>query len=360
VQTSVAPLLQWLSSAVLLLSTGAVAAFAQQLDGFNAIATPGHPFGSAAAEQALRSAKRLGATTIAIVPFLWQPTPSSPTIVRGADMSDDALRTAIRQTRVLGFVVIVKPHVWIPKSWAGAVEPDSEPGWRAWFANYRREIERIAHIASEEDADALAIGTELTKTVRRPEWLDLITAVRRIFPRTLLYFAHNCEEAEAVPFWAQLDAVGVTLYPSLDADAESRRAAVTSIALRLDALAARTGKPIFVGEVGLRSAQGANVRPWESAEERRAAPDPLLQANVLADWLAALDRPQVEGVLIWRWFTDPAAGGPKDTDFTVQGKPAERVVYCAFTGACPTQSEPIPRACRPGERHMPRRPPCSR
>jgi hypothetical protein len=47
-----------------------------------------------------------------------------------------------------------------------------------------------------------------------------------------------------------------------------------------------------------------------------------------------LDRPAVHGVLIWRWLTDPNAGGDRDTDFTVQGKPAERVLLCAWTSAC--------------------------
>jgi hypothetical protein len=59
-----------------------------------------------------------------------------------------------------------------------------------------------------------------------------------------------------------------------------------------------------------------------------------LQAEVLADWLAALERPSIRGVLIWRWLTDPRAGGPADTDFTVQGKPAERVLLCAWTPTC--------------------------
>jgi hypothetical protein len=305
------------------------------------------PFGSASAGQALLAAKRLGATTIAIVPFLWQAKPSSSEIERGADMSDDTLRAAIRQARALGFEVIVKPHVWVPGSWAGAVEPDSEAGWHVWFRNYSREIERIARIAAAEDVDAFAVGTELTRTIRRPEWIDLIAATRAIFPRRLLYFAHNCEEAENVPFWGAVDAVGVTLYPPLgvDADEAGRRARMQAVALRLDALAASTGKPILVGEIGLRSAQGAAAKPWESAEERSATPDPLLQAEVLADWLAVLHRPQVEGVLIWRWFTDPAAGGPEDTDFTVQGKPAEGVLLCAFTRDCPQiGSEPVPRA----------------
>jgi hypothetical protein len=97
------------------------------------------------------------------------------------------------------------------------------------------------------------------------------------------------------------------------------------VAARLDVLSAREGKRVLVTEIGIRSAVGAARKPWESAEERVAPPDPALQAEVLADWLAALDRPTVAGVLIWRWFTDPAAGGPADTDFTVQGKVAERV-----------------------------------
>ena len=84
----------------------------------------------------------------------------------------------------------------------------------------------------------------------------------------------------------------------------------------------------------MRSAEGAAAKPWESAEERAAAADPALQADVLADWLAVLDRPAISGVLIWRWFTDPNAGGLADTDFTVQGKPAEHVLMCAWTRSC--------------------------
>jgi hypothetical protein len=306
------------------------------LHGFNVIVAPGHPFGSASAGRALAGARRAGAGAVAIVPFLWQPSPASAAIVRGTDLPDAALRLAIRQARALGFAVMVKPHVWVPQSWAGAVAPDSEEGWRAWFADYRRAVEPIARIAAEENADAFAVGTELAKTTGRAEWIALIASVRAVFPGTLLYVAHNVEEAEAIGFWDSLDAVGVTLYPPLgaDNDRDGRLAAMRVAAERLDAVAARTGKPLVVAEIGLRSARGAAARPWESAEEREASPDPALQAQVLGDWLRVLDRPAVHGVLIWRWFTDPDAGGPADTDFTVQGKPAEAVLHCAWTGAC--------------------------
>jgi hypothetical protein len=308
----------------------------QRLDGFNVIATPDHPFGSVSAERALIAAKRLGATAVAIIPFLWQASPSSPDIRGGNDMPDDALRQAIRQARKVGFVVFVKPHVWVPESWAGAVEPKSEQSWHIWFSRYRGELERIARTAAEEGADGLVIGTELAKTTQRPEWSELIAAVRSAFPRTLLYVAHNVDEAEAVPFWPQLDALGVSLYPPLgnDHDRVGRLAVMQTVADRLDALSKRTGKPVVVGEIGLRSAKGAAAKPWESAEERTTSSDPRLQAEVLADWLAVLDRPAIHGVLIWRWFTDPAAGGLEDTDFTVQGKPAEAVLLCAWTPGC--------------------------
>ena len=251
-------------------------------------------------------------------------------------MSDEALRTAIRQAHALGFLVVVKPHIWVPESWAGAIEPDSEQSWAIWFTAYRGELQRFARIAADEGAEALAIGTELTKTTQRPEWVGLIATARAAFPRTLFYIAHNAEEAETVTFWPLLDAIGVSLYPPLGADEDrtGRIEVMRSVADRLDALSSRTGKPVIVSEIGLRSAKDAASKPWESAEERVTSAAPQLQADVLANWLAVLNRPSIHGVMIWRWFTDPDAGGPSDTDFTVQGKPAESVLSCAWTAAC--------------------------
>ena len=305
-------------------------ALSQRFDGFNVIVAPGHLFGSASARESLAAAKRAGAAAVAVVPFLWQRSPRHDEIVRGDDMSDAELRLAIRDARALGLKVIVKPHVWVDGSWAGAVDPPTPEARSLWFDRYRGEIARIARVAAEERADAFSIGTELKLTTQHPQWREIIVAARAAFAGTLLYVAHNVEEAEAVEFWPYLDAVGVSLYPPLggDRDRDKRRSVMAGVAERLDRLAERLGKPVIVAEIGLRSASGASAKPWESAEERVAAPDPTLQADVLADWLAVLDRPAIGGVLIWRWFTDPAAGGLADTDFTVQGKPAERILAC--------------------------------
>ncbi len=308
----------------------------RRLDGFNVVATSGDPFGSAAANLALTKAKEVGATAVAVIPFLWQPNATSPDLARGNDMNDDELRAAIREAHALGLAVLVKPHVWVPQSWAGAVTMHSQADWQQWFASYQREITHIARIAESEKAEALAIGTELSQTILLPQWNDLIVSTREIFSGRLLYVAHNVEEAETVPFWDSLDAIGVSLYPPLgnDDDRDYRRAAMRASADRLDMLAVIYRKPVLIAEIGLRSAAGAAAKPWESAEERAATADPALQADVLADWLTVLDRPTIGGVMIWRWFTDPNAGGLADTDFTVQGKPAERVLRCAWIPSC--------------------------
>jgi hypothetical protein len=326
---AVALLLPWLIAV-------AAAAGDQRLDGLNVIAAPNHGFGTPSATQALVAAKQMGAGAVALVPFLWQPDSASPQLVRGNDMPDGDLRAAIRDLHRLGLAAVVKPHVWVPGSWAGAIAPQSEPAWRTWFARYQAEIVRLAKVAGEEGAEAFAVGTELLKTTQRPEWSEVIGAVRAVFPRTLLYVAHNAEEAEAVPFWRDLDRIGVTLYPPLGeaGDVEGRQAVMEAVARRLDTLAAREHRPIVVAEIGLRSARDATLKPWESPEERRAEPDPVIQAEVLAEWLKVLDRPAVRGVLIWRMLSDPGAGGLTDTDFTVQGKPAEEVLRCVWTRGC--------------------------
>jgi hypothetical protein len=126
----------------------------------------------------------------------------------------------------------------------------------------------------------------------------------------------------------------VTLYPPLGDNGDGRRSVMQAAAARLDALSQRQGKLVLVAEIGIRSARGAAQKPWESTEERQAEPDPGLQAAVIRDWLDVLDRPSIAGVLIWEWLTNPNAGGVADTDFTVQGKPAERLL-CERASACP-------------------------
>ena len=290
--------------------------------------------GSLAARESIARLGRTGADTVALIPFLWQASPSDPLVVRGSHMSDDELARGIDQARAAGLHVLVKPHVWVPNSWAGAVEMRDEDAWRLWFTNYATAVAGIARVAAAAGAHRFAVGTELARTSQRPEWRAVIGGIRGLFSGPLLYVAHNAAEAARVPFWPSLDAIGASLYPALGPDDAPGvwSAAMGAEVAALEVLAGRQARPVWVCEVGLRSAQGAAARPWESAEERAAAADELLQARVLAQWWRELDRPSVAATLIWRWLSSPDAGGRDDTDFTIQGKLAEGVMTALWRG----------------------------
>lgn len=301
---------------------------APPLRGFNLIQDERAPLDSAQAAASLRKLRDTGANTVAIVPFLWQPNADSPQIGRGSDMSDVELTKAIRTAHRLGLSVLVKPHVWVPGTWAGEVRMNTEEDWAAWFWNYGQAMLALAAVAQREHAEGLVIGTEIDQSLDRPEWPGLIARVRAAFHGKLLYAAHGAEGAERVPFWDKLDAIGATSYPPLGADDAPGdwRNAMNAEVDRLLALSKRFKRRIFIAEIGIRSAVGAAAKPWESAEERTADVDEALQADVIAAWLDALSNPAVESVLVWRWISDPDSGGSSDTDFTVQNKRAEQML----------------------------------
>ena len=87
----------WLAGAAIIasLAIAAPSLGAARLDGFDVIASRGHPFGSASARKSLQLARGVGATAIAIIPFLWQPSSAKPAIVRGSDMTDEEFGQAI-------------------------------------------------------------------------------------------------------------------------------------------------------------------------------------------------------------------------------------------------------------------------
>ncbi len=296
--------------------------------GANVVQTPSAPLGGEAAARSFRGLRSLGVEHCALVVFLWQRNAADPGVTLGSDMSLDGLKAGIRQAREAGLGVLVKPHVWVPGGWAGQVEMTSEAGWKSWFEGYGRGVADLAQVAATAEADGFCVGVELRATTHRSEWRLLIERVRKTFKGPLTYCAHGADEVEAVPFWPLLDSVGASLYPALGDDRalDAWRSVMTNEARRVKGIADRYGKPAAALEIGLRSAAGAAARPWESAEERAAPADEQVQAEVLSAWLETLAAETFAEAHVWRWFSDPAAGGPQDTDFTIQGKQAERML----------------------------------
>lgn len=292
--------------------------------------------------RAARSLQRLaqaGADTVAFVPFLRQPDGGACALEGLGEAGREALGTALRTARGLGLRLALKPQIVVAGTWHGRIRMTSEADWACWFAAYGAELEALARLAQREGAALLVAGTELKGTERRPEWRRLVGRLRKSYSGEIAYVFHDRDDVLGFSASDLLDSVGFTLYPPLGeaADRASLAIPIGRAAAELRDWTATQDKPVWIAEVGIGSRAGAQRRPWEWDEEAEIprVPDLRLQARVIDLWLQHLDGPWNRGVWVWNWFSDPDAGGPADTDFTLQNKPAEAVLACRWAGRCP-------------------------
>lgn len=323
-----ASLLAAVSAALCLLVVTGRPLPAQAIRGANLSPTDEVSYSDSLARRSLRRLQHVGANTVALIPFAWQSTPTDTAVTVGEAVTDRQLLAGMAVADDLGLRVWVKPHVWIPGTWAGAVRMADSTRWESWFRQYSETLVHYARLADRGGAEVFSVGVELRRTLGRDEWSGLIGKVRDVYDGRLTYAAHGVDDLRRVPFWDELDFAALTLYPPLGESAtdSSLRRAVGEAGAELESAVRELGRETWVAEVGIRSARRAQERPWESPEEREAPADPWLQATVLDAWLEQLREGPVDGVLVYRWFTDPGLGGPRDTDFTPQNKPAEGVL----------------------------------
>lgn len=307
--------------------------------GANLLPTDQVALSDAATSESLQQLQSFGANTIALIPFLHQASPTAVEVSPLDVTTQQELVAAIHQARQLGFQVILKPQLLVDHSWAGEIEPDHGQGWAAWFASYQAALRPLAQMAREEQVSILVIGTELRHAADSPYWPPLIAELRSLYPGHLSYAAHGLDELERFNHWALLDSAAVTLYPPLGTEPTRRsmRKHIDAEVKRLENIARRIDKPLWIAEIGIPSYQGAQQTPWDWHVLRQSpgpTPDMRLQATVIDLWLDALARRWIEGVLIWNWFSDPAAGGPADIGYSLQNKTAAAVLACHWQQHC--------------------------
>jgi hypothetical protein len=288
----------------------------------------------------LEPLRDLGVDWISQTPFGWAPSLTSTEIRYGSSgglwgETDDGLVKTAAWARALGIKTLLKPHLWVRHGeWPGDIAMPTGEAWTQWFASYEGFILHYAKLAEENGFDALAVGTELGRTTARTEdWKRVIARVREVYHGRLTYCANWNDEPERVHFWADLDFVGVqAYYPLANVDRPEKRqieAAWKPVAVRLEALAKRTGKPIVFTEIGYKSHEGSLREPWEW--ETEGAVDLALQRDAFAAMFETFWRkPWFGGSFVWKWHPAARAKGRDDRDFTPQGKPALSVIKAYY------------------------------
>lgn len=317
---------------LLLLGARAAAGAAPKIYGFNYPCWGQDCYQTAAAEKNLDALAQTGARWVAVVPT-WYMASDGESVMRPTDSSpsDDALRAAIRHAKSLGLSVELKPHV--DRLDGGSRTELLPPDPAAWFSAYKGMMTHYAEIAARERVDLFVIGTELSRlngADHRADWLDVISAVRKIDPGPLTYAA-NWDSFSKVSFWDQLDYVGIDAYfpiPGAESE-ENMRRGWQARKSALAAAAAGYGKPVLFTEVGIASQPGANAHPWE--DDAGATVDLDVQKNYLQALLDVFrDVPWFGGFMLWSWEAAPPLSAPQNAHYTVQGKPALDVLETSF------------------------------
>ncbi len=285
---------------------------------------------------------RIRANWISQTPFGWQRGPGSPEIrvTKGTaphrwrgywGESDEGVLATTRWAHARGIKVLLKPHIWTRSGWSGSIAMKSDEDWAAWFQAYREFILHYADLAEQSGAEALAVGTELGGTTKRErEWRSIIADVRGRYHGSLVYCANWAEDLSRTNFWDALDWIGVQAYYPLSDRREPTTAELIEGWRRplaeLEQLSRIWGKPVILTEVGYHSLDTAASRPWEWDLEGNLSL--ATQARCYEALFSALaEHPAVDGVFIWKWHPDYArAGGPADTEYSPQRKPAEAVL----------------------------------
>jgi hypothetical protein len=274
--------------------------------------TWGREWGTDEMVEAMRQLRELGVNWIAIHPYAGIRADGSVVMHRRWYGDTQWLTRPIAEAHRLGLKIMIKPHLayWgSPFRWRGDIAFETDAQWQRFFRQYETWVTRAAEVCAA--ADAFVVGTELDGTLHRQvAWRRVIAAVRSRFDGPMTYAA-NWTHYEQVPFWDDLDVIGIQGYfpladrPGLP-EPMTLRAAWADHLDRLAAFARHHNRRVVLAELGYSRSDRAAVQPWDGREGGADAEE--TQARCLAAALEAIDGHDiVAGAFLWKWFAGPVA-----------------------------------------------------
>jgi hypothetical protein len=319
---------------------------APKIKGANLVAPPEKP-----TDATLGTLRSDGGEWVAVVPygfcrkdephFYWHgnPPPGQRKMGQWWGETPQGVAETVQMARKNGLKVMLKPHVWMMGGSHLDLAFNKETDWQTFEADYRGYVLGNARLADSLKVDLFCISTELDKFAieRTRFWSDLIAEVRQVYKGQLTYAA-NWDRYAQLPFWKELDYIGVDAYfPLSDAATPPEKVMVQGWKKHLNGLeklSRQYQKPVLFTEFGYRACDRTAARPWESETECR--PNEQAQINAYAALHEAVwPQPWFAGGFVWKWFmTDqhaPETSDHRERDYySPQNKPAEAVLRRAW------------------------------
>lgn len=282
--------------------------------------------------------KKLNANYAALMPFGFIRELSSPEIRFNVKRQwfgerEEGIKQYARELRKKGIRIMLKPQIWVwHGQYTGHITMNSEANWKKLEDTYSDFILTYAKTAQDIKIPIFCIGTELEKFIQnRPKyWRELIKKIRKVYSGKLTYAA-NWDEFKRVPFWDQLDYIGVDAYFPLSQEKTPSIADFekgwTIHKNEIERIQGQFKKPVLFTEFGYRSVHFTGKEPWDS-KRVQASVDLEAQKNGLqAIYNQFWKEPWFAGGFVWKWFhRHDRVGGVNNNRFTPQNKPAEKLI----------------------------------
>lgn len=294
---------------------------------------------TAQVESGIPALQRISSNYICLNPFGVMESNNDPRIFYNIPINwwgdrPENIAIVCKDARKYGVKVMLKPHFWVKGTgWAGQLE-FTEENWLKWEKNYTEFVLKMAKIAEDNNMESFCFGVELKSAVRnRPDFfVQLIPKIKAVYHGKLLYAA-NWDSYKRIPFWDQLDYIGIDAYFPLSDDITPNVAEIKvmwqEMKLEMEDFAFQHKKQIIFTEFGYRSIDRAVSKQWliEGIPQDQQM-NMQAQVNGYQGFFEALwDEVWVAGGFLWKWYPeDQEYGGLKDSDYTPQHKPAEAVI----------------------------------
>lgn len=285
----------------------------------------GQIWGSDEMREAMRRMAKVGIAWTAVHPYAGVRTDGTikSTPAEKTGYLDGCVKIAAAEKQRLFW----KPHLayWGSFKWRGAITFSTAEAWKRFFTGYKAFIVDHARFAEKHQLPLLSIGIEYQKTLgHESAWRDIIKAVRKVYRGPLTYAA-NWDEAGRVPFWKELDYIGVQAYFPLSAAANpSTKQLVAAWQGPIDQLKslskANQDRPVVFTEIGYPRGLSAAKEPWKPAQDDSKAAIELRSRLFAAAFARLSAEPLIKGAFWWKWIP---GSNRWDADFSMKDPESE-------------------------------------
>ena len=330
---------------------------------------PANVLDSANSNASLLKMSLMGADTVALNTW-WFQTAYNSNSVQEEDNRYSATSASIGNAidyihNTLHMKVLLKPMLDVDDgNWRAYVSPTNPNAWFGYTngattppisGSYGDYIGKMADIAQAHNVEMFSIGCEMNNMESNTTgWTNIINDLKtntgtpgdHYYGGKLTYSANfsgayggpqnlvNVGGYTTVPFWNQLDEVGIDAYYSLTSSNSPTQTqlnnAWSSIASSLNTWRNNntpTQKILFT-ETGYGSYDGSNKTPYDNyTSHSGAAVDTTEQSMAYRALMTTMSQQSWwDGAFWWNWTTDPNAGGASDKNYTPQNKAAQQTL----------------------------------